>query len=144
MTEDNDYTFDGAAIPDVLAHFGRVNGWSGGVRTLMIAVFEDGIRCFMSPDGETRAEAEEWLTCDERGYVFAFLTICDALDMDGAPLSRPHGAPARVVVPRMYGYKSVKWVSRIELLTETDHRGYWEQRGYDRDAWVDGSNGLGA
>jgi DMSO/TMAO reductase YedYZ molybdopterin-dependent catalytic subunit len=67
-----------------------------------------------------------------------------ALDMDGAPLSRPHGAPARVVVPRMYGYKSVKWVTRIELLTDTDHRGYWEQRGYDRDAWVGGSNGLGA
>jgi DMSO/TMAO reductase YedYZ molybdopterin-dependent catalytic subunit len=66
-----------------------------------------------------------------------------ALDMDGAPLSRPHGAPARVVVPRMYGYKSVKWVGRIELLTEPDHRGYWEQRGYDRDAWVGGSNGLG-
>lgn len=67
-----------------------------------------------------------------------------ALDMDGSPLSRPHGAPTRVVVPRMYGYKSVKWVGRIELLTDPDHRGYWEQRGYDRDAWVDGSNGLGA
>ncbi len=63
-----------------------------------------------------------------------------ALDMDGAPLPRPHGAPARVVMPRMYGYKSVKWVDRIEV--RRDFRpGYWEQRGYDSDAWVDGSNG---
>ncbi|MGL6278431.1 MAG: molybdopterin-dependent oxidoreductase [Gaiella sp.] len=67
-----------------------------------------------------------------------------ALDMDDAPLSRPHGAPARVVMPRMYSYKSVKWVTRIEVLTEVEHRGYWEQRGYDTDAWVGGSDGRGA
>jgi DMSO/TMAO reductase YedYZ molybdopterin-dependent catalytic subunit len=66
-----------------------------------------------------------------------------ATEMDGAPLERPHGAPARVVMPQMYGYKSVKWVTRIEVVA--DYRpGYWEQRGYDSDAWVGGSNGLGA
>ena len=65
-----------------------------------------------------------------------------ALDMDGAPLSAPHGYPARVVMPRMYGYKSVKWVTRIEVQTHLDHVGYWEQRGYDEDAWVGSSNGL--
>ena len=61
--------------------------------------------------------------------------------MDGRPLTRPHGAPARVVMPRMYGYKGVKWLERIVV---TDHvaDGFWEQRGYDRDAWVGGSNGL--
>jgi DMSO/TMAO reductase YedYZ molybdopterin-dependent catalytic subunit len=65
-----------------------------------------------------------------------------ALDMDGEPLSAPHGYPARVVMPRMYGYKSVKWVTRIEVQTHTSHVGYWEQRGYDRDAWIGDSNGL--
>jgi DMSO/TMAO reductase YedYZ molybdopterin-dependent catalytic subunit len=65
-----------------------------------------------------------------------------ALDMDGGPLSAPHGAPARVVMPRMYGYKSVKWVTGIEVQTHTDHVGYWEQRGYDEDAWIGDSNGL--
>ena len=64
-----------------------------------------------------------------------------AYEMDGAPLSRPHGAPARVVIPRMYGYKSVKWVTRIELVPRAEP-GYWEQRGYDSDAWVGKSNGL--
>ncbi len=38
-----------------------------------------------------------------------------AYEMDGAPISRPHGAPLRLVMPQMYGYKSVKWVNHIEL-----------------------------
>jgi DMSO/TMAO reductase YedYZ molybdopterin-dependent catalytic subunit len=65
-----------------------------------------------------------------------------ALEMDGKPLSEPHGFPARVVMPRMYGYKSVKWVTRIEVQPHLDHIGYWELRGYDEDAWVGSSNGL--
>ncbi len=65
-----------------------------------------------------------------------------ALDLDGEPLSEAHGFPARVVMPRMYGYKSVKWVQRIEVQPHLEHVGYWEQRGYDEDAWVDASNGL--
>lgn len=64
-----------------------------------------------------------------------------ALEMDGKPLSREHGAPARVVMPQMYGYKGVKWVARITV-TDTVSDGYWEQRGYDRDAYVGRSNGL--
>src|SRR5262245_3748221 len=62
-----------------------------------------------------------------------------AYGMDGKPLSRPHGAPVRLVIPEMYGYKSVKWVSRIELLARP-RPGYWEQHGYDVDAWVGRSN----
>jgi DMSO/TMAO reductase YedYZ molybdopterin-dependent catalytic subunit len=63
------------------------------------------------------------------------------LEMDGAPLSRPHGAPARAVIPEMYGYKGVKWLTRMELV---DHQptGYWENLGYDQDAWVGRSNGY--
>jgi DMSO/TMAO reductase YedYZ molybdopterin-dependent catalytic subunit len=64
-----------------------------------------------------------------------------AYGMDGKPLSRPHGAPVRLVIPEMYGYKSVKWVSRIELLARP-RPGYWEQHGYDVDAWVGRSNGY--
>jgi DMSO/TMAO reductase YedYZ molybdopterin-dependent catalytic subunit len=64
-----------------------------------------------------------------------------ALEMDGRPLTREHGAPARLVMPKMYGYKGVKWVTRITV-TDTVTDGYWEQRGYDRDAYVGRSNGL--
>ena len=64
-----------------------------------------------------------------------------AYEQDGKPLSRAHGAPLRLVIPEMYGYKNVKWVERI-VLSATAEPGYWEQRGYDTDAWVGGSNGL--
>lgn len=64
-----------------------------------------------------------------------------AHSMDDHPLTREHGAPARVVVPQMYGYKGVKWLERIRVV-KTIKDGYWEQRGYDRDAWVGNSNGF--
>ena len=66
-----------------------------------------------------------------------------AYEMDGGPISRPHGAPVRLVIPRMYGYKSVKWVQRIEVVSKAQP-GYWEQHGYDADAWVGDSNGFSA
>jgi DMSO/TMAO reductase YedYZ molybdopterin-dependent catalytic subunit len=66
-----------------------------------------------------------------------------ALDLDGKPLSRPHGSPARVVIPEMYGYKGVKWLTRMELVAEQPE-GFWEQHGYDQNAWVGRSNGYGA
>ena len=80
-----------------------------------------------------------------------FLTLSQAsLDdvmlayaMDGKPLSRAHGAPVRLVIPEMYGYKSVKWLNRIELVPKAGS-GYWEDLGYDNDAWVGRSNGRGA
>jgi DMSO/TMAO reductase YedYZ molybdopterin-dependent catalytic subunit len=65
-----------------------------------------------------------------------------AYEMDGQPLPREHGAPVRVVIPDMYGYKNVKWVERISLVPQQGE-GYWEQRGYDVDAWVGHSNGYG-
>ena len=64
-----------------------------------------------------------------------------AYEMDGRPLPREHGAPVRVVIPEMYGYKNVKWVERIEVVAKPA-AGYWEQRGYDVDAWVGKSNGF--
>jgi DMSO/TMAO reductase YedYZ molybdopterin-dependent catalytic subunit len=66
-----------------------------------------------------------------------------AYEMDGKPLSRAHGAPLRLVIPDMYGYKNVKWLRRIELVPR-EGVGYWEDLGYDQDAWVGHSNGYGA
>jgi DMSO/TMAO reductase YedYZ molybdopterin-dependent catalytic subunit len=64
-----------------------------------------------------------------------------AFAMDRKPLTRPHGAPARVVIPQMYGYKGVKWLERIELVARQP-TGYWEGLGYDQNAWVGRSNGY--
>jgi DMSO/TMAO reductase YedYZ molybdopterin-dependent catalytic subunit len=64
-----------------------------------------------------------------------------AYEMDGKPLAREHGAPVRLVIPEMYGYKNVKWLNQINLVPEAQP-GYWEYLGYDRDAWVGRSNGY--
>jgi DMSO/TMAO reductase YedYZ molybdopterin-dependent catalytic subunit len=63
-----------------------------------------------------------------------------AYSLDSKPLSDAHGGPVRLYVAPMYGYKSLKWLSRIEVV-DAVIPGYWEDRGYDVDAWVGRSNG---
>ncbi|HET7627734.1 MAG TPA: molybdopterin-dependent oxidoreductase [Bacillales bacterium] len=58
-----------------------------------------------------------------------------AMLMDGKLIPSEFGGPVRLIVPKMYGYKSVKWLNRIELI-DHDHTGYWEQRGYSKNAWL--------
>ncbi len=62
---------------------------------------------------------------------------------DGKPLARQQGAPVRLLVPQMYGYKSVKWVGRIEVV-RSRQLGYWEQRGYGPDAYLGTTDGWPA
>jgi DMSO/TMAO reductase YedYZ molybdopterin-dependent catalytic subunit len=60
--------------------------------------------------------------------------------LDGKPIGRDHGGPARLLVAPMYGYKSCKWLTEIQV-AERVVPGYWEGYGYDVDAWVGRSNG---
>lgn len=48
---------------------------------------------------------------------------------NGQPLAPEHGGPLRLVVPRLYAWKSAKWVRGIELLAE-EVPGFWERNGY--------------
>ena len=59
-----------------------------------------------------------------------------AYEYDGRPLGPEHGGPARLVVPRLYFWKSAKWVRGLRLM-EKDKRGFWESAGYHRrgDPW---------
>jgi len=63
-----------------------------------------------------------------------------ATGLQDGPISRSHGGPVRLAVLPMYGYKSLKWLDRVEL-TAGVVPGYWERRGYDVDGWVGRSNG---
>ncbi|RKN84854.1 molybdopterin-dependent oxidoreductase [Paenibacillus ginsengarvi] len=65
-----------------------------------------------------------------------------AVMMDGKPIVRDLGGPVRLIVPKMYAYKSVKWLQRIELIAE-EHIGFWERNGYDQHAWVPGKKPKG-
>lgn len=62
-----------------------------------------------------------------------------ATQVGDEPLPVEHGGPIRNVVPLRYLYKSVKWLSEIELLTE-DRLGFWEaESGYHNtaDPWLE-------
>ncbi len=52
---------------------------------------------------------------------------------EGKPLTRQHGGPVRVLVPRYYLWKSAKWVRRITFAA-SDRKGFWETRGYNNNA----------
>jgi DMSO/TMAO reductase YedYZ molybdopterin-dependent catalytic subunit len=52
---------------------------------------------------------------------------------DGRDLTPDHGWPLRLVVPKLYGWKSAKWVRALEF-TADDRRGFWEVRGYHNHA----------
>lgn len=56
-----------------------------------------------------------------------------ALKHDGADLEPAHGGPVRLVVPKLYFYKSAKWLSGLEFV-EKDLPGFWEVRGYHNHA----------
>lgn len=61
-----------------------------------------------------------------------------AYEYEGAPLSAEHGGPVRLLVPRLYFWKSAKWLRTIEL-TVDQRLGYWETRGYHAlgDPWLE-------
>ncbi|WP_251341483.1 molybdopterin-dependent oxidoreductase [Haloplanus halophilus] len=52
-----------------------------------------------------------------------------AVGMNGQPLPRAHGAPARALIPGHWGEINVKWLTEIEILDEPA-TGYWEERGW--------------
>jgi DMSO/TMAO reductase YedYZ molybdopterin-dependent catalytic subunit len=90
----------------------------------------------------------------DAGYVFILcdggyttnLTLAEFLDddvmlawgHDGHDLHPDHGFPLRLVVPKLYGWKSAKWVRAIEFAIN-DRRGFWEVRGYHNhgDPWTE-------
>jgi len=107
------------------------NRWSGvAVREILKLV-------------QPRPEARYVLVHAEQGYT-ANVPLVDldreevlvATHHDGEPLSPDHGYPARLIVPHLYGWKSVKWVRGFEFLDQ-DAAGFWEQNGYHMygDVW---------
>ena len=56
-----------------------------------------------------------------------------AYELEGNELTKEHGGPVRLVVPKRYAWKSAKWIKAIEIHAE-DRPGFWEVRGYHNDA----------
>ncbi|MBI4907554.1 MAG: sulfite oxidase-like oxidoreductase [Acidobacteria bacterium] len=61
-----------------------------------------------------------------------------AIAHDGEPITEEHGGPARLIVPRLYAWKSAKWLAGLEFLAK-DQPGFWERNGYHMhgDPWTE-------
>ena len=81
-----------------------------------------------SGDGWTAGMPTAWIMDPEREPMIA-------LAMNGEPLPRLHGYPARLIVPGLYGYVSAtKWLTELELTTMEAFDGYWVPLGWAKEA----------
>ncbi len=126
------------AMADRVSDFHCVTGWSVE-QVHWRGVLPSTIRDLVRPQPEathvTFGSLEEPYFDQLTRKQFGLDGVLVATHMDGLPLKRVHGAPLRLVIPQMYGYKGVKWLNRITYEAEANP-GYWETRGYDADAWV--------
>ena len=83
-----------------------------------------------------KAEATHVLVHAAEGYTTNVLlkdlfddNVLFAYRHDSAPLAPEHGGPLRLIVPKLYAWKSAKWVEGLEFLAQ-DRLGFWEQNGY--------------
>jgi DMSO/TMAO reductase YedYZ molybdopterin-dependent catalytic subunit len=81
-----------------------------------------------SVDGFTVGMPTAWVTDEARVPLIA-------IGMNGQPLPRLHGYPARLIVPGLYGYVSAtKWLSELELTTLDAFDAYWVKLGWAKEA----------
>jgi len=80
--------------------------------------------------------AEEGYTANVPLKDLLLPQVLFAFEHDGQPLAPEHGGPLRLVVPHLYGWKSVKW-TRGFLLLDQERLGFWERNGYHAygDPW---------
>jgi len=63
--------------------------------------------------------------------------IVMAYKMNGVEIPPERGFPFELVAEQKWGYKWIKWITKIELSDNEDYRGYWEQRGYSNNGDLD-------
>jgi DMSO/TMAO reductase YedYZ molybdopterin-dependent catalytic subunit len=95
--------------------------------------------------GKVRTDARYLTAFCDGGYT-TNLTLADVTggrawvvyEYDGHPLEPQHGAPARLLVPHLYFWKSAKWLRGFTLTAE-DEPGFWERYGYHNhgDPWLE-------
>ncbi|MGZ8932082.1 MAG: molybdopterin-dependent oxidoreductase [Halobacteriota archaeon] len=117
-----------------------VTGWS------KLNNYWEGVSAQVIQDLSTALpEAKFVLIHAEKGFT-TNLSLNDFLQPDvlfvlghtGGTLTAGHGYPVRLVVPRLYFWKSAKWVTGVEFMAK-DRRGFWESHGYHNrgDPWLE-------
>jgi len=59
-----------------------------------------------------------------------------AYEVNGESIEVDYGGPLRMVIPNLWGYKSCKWLGRIDFINHMEG-GYWEDRGYTRSGIIE-------
>lgn len=114
-----------------------VEGWSADLlwQGVLISDLLDKVN--------VKAEANTVIFYAADGYTTSLplSTIIDkniimAFKVNGIVLPDKDGYPFILVAQDKLGYKWCKWITRIELSSDSEYRGYWESRGYSNDASV--------
>ncbi len=61
--------------------------------------------------------------------------------VDGERLEAEYGAPLRLIIPNLWGYKSCKWLVKVRFL-EKNESGFWETHGYDDRGLIEAGTTL--
>jgi DMSO/TMAO reductase YedYZ molybdopterin-dependent catalytic subunit len=85
---------------------------------------------FHASDGYTTSLPLDYIK--DNGIILAFR-------MNDATIIPERGYPFQLVAEDRWGYKWIKWVTRIELSDDIAYKGYWEERGYNNDGSLNGS-----
>lgn len=104
------------------------NRWTGVAARVLLEM--------VAPKDEARHvlfHSHDGYTTNVRRDQFDQPDVLLAHAWNGTKLTREHGGPVRPIIPRLYFWKSAKWVRRIEIAI-ADRPGFWEQRGYHNNA----------
>ncbi|ABM80327.1 molybdopterin-dependent oxidoreductase [Hyperthermus butylicus] len=108
-----------------------VTGWSVRGKRWLAAPLREVLRL-----AGAEVPSGGWLLARSAGGYASIVPLQEALEygyiaigLEGKQLDRDRGAPARLVLPRLYGWKHTKWLTEIHLL-EGYTDGYWEAKGY--------------
>jgi DMSO/TMAO reductase YedYZ molybdopterin-dependent catalytic subunit len=143
VSNDVDLDYEGLkALPNVemTSDFHCVTGWSK-LDNLWRGVQTKALLELAAPTSDAThvtVHAEYGYTANLPRAVLSEDTSMVVWSHNGSDLTPKHGYPLRLIVPRLYGWKSVKWVRSFELMNE-DRRGFWEVRGYHNraDPWLE-------
>lgn len=135
------------ALPryEIVYEFKCIEGWSqkqhwGGARLSdFIEKYKLGTRDGSPPSPENTEKLFKHIGMEtpDKGYYVGIdmesamhpQTLL-AYELNGQPITAPHGAPLRLIIPVKYGVKNLKRIGRI-FFSDTRPRDFWTERGYD-------------
>lgn len=117
-----------------------VEGWS------VKALWEGALVSDLLKNVTIKPEAKTIIFYAYDGYSTSFPVeyvldnnIIMADKINGVVLPEAMGFPFQLVAEQKWGYKWIKWITRIELSSDTNYKGFWESRGYNNNGDVNGS-----